>query len=773
MLPLSKLSKTQLKLYPKQAQAMFSKAQERLYGGAKGGGKSHFLRCRFIYLALLIPGLQEYLFRRLFPELIANHMRGPQSFPKMLAPLVDARLCHITTKRILFFNGAQINLCHCQYEKSVDRYQGVEIHVLGIDEITHWTLSMYQVLRSSCRVSGIVIPEGVSLPEIDLTGNPGGCGHIWVKEGWVDYGIELHTASIDDGGMTRQFIPAKATDNPSLLRDDPTYLQRLEGMGDKMLVRAMRDGDWNIVAGAKFGQLFRRERHICHPFPIPEGWEIWRGADDGWASPAACYWLTQNPDTKTYYVIQELYRTGMRPEVYGETVMKMDKEIVRCNLQGDFLNETSLQGMMDSAAFSDTGTGEEKVTRGEQINKKGCRFRPVEKFPGSKVARVQNFCRVLDINPHDPKGGPGIVFFDTCTMAIKTIPAIPTNPRDIEDTDPDFEQDHCFIGSTLVETETGPRRIDEIKKGDLVWTRLGLAPVLATWETHGMPVIDKMGLTATPGHRIKADGKWTELAILTPSHMLCRWPNQKSLSLTELLFDAIQNLNDERTGYIFALILAIERERWEDSMKKSGVPPMVPFHQVITSITETRTRSTMKSRIWNALRRKFILSGISRHRADKHCATIFITLRKRLRNGIDLPKEENGTVTMGKRSLKISSQSVVNVSNAESLLKQLSQREPSFARMHACQKTVENPASTISKRNAQSVENRSGQINTGEARHAPDPAEQRLATVYNLTIDGAPEFYANGVLVANCFDGVTYGLQWRKSSFKRGRVTGI
>jgi hypothetical protein len=448
-LPQPKLLTTRLELYPKQALAMFSRAQEKLYGGAAAGGKSHLLRVRLIYLALAVSGFQGFLFRRIFPDLITNHMRGPKSFPMLLADMVVARLCRILFKTILFFNGSRINLCHCQYEKTVYSYQGAEIHGLAIDEATHFTETMYRFLRGRCRVSGLVVPANITLPDITLSANPGGIGHTWVKRTFVDNGpLNLVQASDEEGGMLREYIPAKLTDNPSMLVDDPTYERRLEGLGDKMLVRAMKDGDWNVVPGAKFGQVWRKERHVRTAFKIPEAWEIWRGADDGYASPAACYWITQNPDTKTYYVIQELYRAGMRPEFYGEQVIRMDKEIELTTPAGPKMNDHSLQGLLDSAAFSDTGAGNVKITRGDQINSKGCSFRPVEKFPGSKIARVQNLLRLLDVNPLDPEKGPGIVFFDCCVEAIRTIPIIPTNPRDPEDTDPAWPEDHAFDGVT-------------------------------------------------------------------------------------------------------------------------------------------------------------------------------------------------------------------------------------------------------------------------------------------------------------------------------------
>ena len=76
------------RLHKQQGLAMRIPAQEILYGGAAGGGKSHLLRIAFIGWALECPGIQQYLFRRTFPELFRNHMRGPTSFPELLAPLI-------------------------------------------------------------------------------------------------------------------------------------------------------------------------------------------------------------------------------------------------------------------------------------------------------------------------------------------------------------------------------------------------------------------------------------------------------------------------------------------------------------------------------------------------------------------------------------------------------------------------------------------------------------------------------------------------------------
>ncbi len=100
--------------------------------------------------------------------------------------------------------------------------------------------------------------------------------------------------------------------------------------------------------------------------------------------------------------------------------------------------------MLDSAAFSQTG--QTAITRGDQMNAAGCKWIPVEKWPGSRIARIKNFHQLLAPNPKAP-GKPGIVFFSNCRNAIRTIPALQCSQRDPEDVD-DAGECHAFDGVT-------------------------------------------------------------------------------------------------------------------------------------------------------------------------------------------------------------------------------------------------------------------------------------------------------------------------------------
>ncbi|HQB07959.1 MAG TPA: hypothetical protein PK712_08865, partial [Rectinema sp.] len=100
-----------ISLHQKQAEVLFSPATEILFGGAAGPGKSYLLRAAAIIWCNDIPGLQVYLIRRTYPELMANHMEGPKSLRAMLAPWVEIGKVKIIQNDIRFMhNGSAIHL---------------------------------------------------------------------------------------------------------------------------------------------------------------------------------------------------------------------------------------------------------------------------------------------------------------------------------------------------------------------------------------------------------------------------------------------------------------------------------------------------------------------------------------------------------------------------------------------------------------------------------------------------------------------------------------
>lgn len=241
------------------------------------------------------PGLQVYLFRRHYADLISNHFNGFMSFPEMLGPFIESGQASISMGScdINFENGSAIHGRHCQHESDVIKYQGAEVHVLLMDELTHFSEYIYRFLRGRVRLGGLKIKEHwkEKIPGIIAGSNPGSIGHAWVKRTFIDNAKpdEIRNMPPEDGGMRRQFLPAKLADNPTLMENDPMYVTRLQGLGAPDLVQAMLDGNWDIVAGAAFEKL-NRSTHQIRSFEPKPYWTHFSSIDWGTAKPYSVGW---------------------------------------------------------------------------------------------------------------------------------------------------------------------------------------------------------------------------------------------------------------------------------------------------------------------------------------------------------------------------------------------------------------------------------------------------------------------------------------------------
>lgn len=95
--------------------------------------------------------------------------------------------------------------------------------------------------------------------------NPGGVGHAWIKARYLDPAPPM-TPFLGADGQQRVFIPSRVTDNPALLKADPTYIDRLKASGPPWLVRAWLEGDWNATLE---GDLIKAEwlQHFYQELP--------------------------------------------------------------------------------------------------------------------------------------------------------------------------------------------------------------------------------------------------------------------------------------------------------------------------------------------------------------------------------------------------------------------------------------------------------------------------------------------------------------------------
>lgn len=450
---MSQLASLDLSLHPKQGDALQTLATEVLYGGAAGGGKSHLMRVAAILWCAAIPGLQVYLFRRIRDDLVKNHMEGPKGFRAMLAGWVMCGFAEIVEDQIRFWNGSKIYLCHCKDEKDVYKYQGAEIHVLLVDELTHFTESMYRFLRNRVRMVGVTIPPAFAgqFPRILCGANPGNVGHLWVKTTFVMSAIPMESwrTPPGEGGMLRQYIPARLEDNPSMSEYDPGYEMRLEGLGSASLVAAMRWGDWDVIDGAFF-DCWDRKRHVVKPFSVPGDALRFMSGDWGSAKPFSFgWWGVLANDMKLVDGLwlprgcmvryREWY--GCQPGQPNKG-LKLHAEPVGKGLaereQGD--DDVSYR-VLDPAAFAQDGGPSiaERISRGSGDK---IYFRPADNKRVTQRGAMGGWDQMRSRLVGDDDGRAMIVTFETCLDSIRTIPALQHDKDRPEDLDSDME-DHA------------------------------------------------------------------------------------------------------------------------------------------------------------------------------------------------------------------------------------------------------------------------------------------------------------------------------------------
>ncbi len=220
------------------------------YGGAWGGGKSHWLLAQMgADDCQRVPGLKCLLLRKVGKSNLEN-------FEDLRRRLFNKLSHDFAASRgtLIFANGSRIISGHFQNEKDIDAYLGLEYDIIGIEEATTLTSRKHQDITTCCR-SSKVQPDGRPWrPRMYSTTNPGGVGHAWYREKFI---VPHERGEERDS----RFGSARVTDNRFTNPEYVGVLQNLTGWQK----RAWFEGDWDIAAG-QFFTNFRRDLHVIEDF---------------------------------------------------------------------------------------------------------------------------------------------------------------------------------------------------------------------------------------------------------------------------------------------------------------------------------------------------------------------------------------------------------------------------------------------------------------------------------------------------------------------------
>ena len=374
-------------------------------GGARGPGKSHaVLSQAALDDCQRVKGLKVLFLRQTgtsakesFDDLVNKTLRGHIIYWK-------------TANSLKFENGSRIILGGFKDERDIDKYIGIEYDLIIVEELTQLSEEKYNKLRGSLRTS-----KPNWRPRMYTSFNPGGVGHTWVKARYV-------VPFRDDTQAQTRFVPSTYKENPALNKEYIDYLESLQGD----LGRAWREGDWDLFEGQYFSE-FRRDKHVCEPFTIPERWPRFLSIDpSGRSGVTSCHWYTVDSDGRVY-VYREHYKTGMDMDEHAEGIARLSKD-------ENGIEEKYQYGVIDSAAYAKAGYSETAV---EIYMRHGVgvtyQLLPAakERVIGWNV--VHQYLRIDTPSRDNPNPQPLLKIFKNCVNLIREIPSAQHDELHLED----------------------------------------------------------------------------------------------------------------------------------------------------------------------------------------------------------------------------------------------------------------------------------------------------------------------------------------------------
>lgn len=529
-----------------------------------------------------------------------------------------------------------------------------------------------------------------------------------------------------------------------------------------------RIGLFASFRGAVFKD-WRFDRHVVEPFAIPADAYRLRGIDFGFACPFTCVWWARLPrsikladgriareGTWVLYreygksetlladhakAIMEAETWGHQPHIYGPTVADHDSQ--------------------DAA----------------ELKAHGLTTIPADKTPNSVKAGIYAMQSLM--LGGDSSYAPRMLVFNTCKQFAKEVGAYRYEPGTDNRNSleiPVKKDDHCLIAGTMVRTDGGDRLIEHIQNGDRVLTRDGYRTVISSGmtnpaaEVHHVLMSNGSWLVGTAGHPVwtRQNGwktidalQYGDIMEVVEDHTPCAskpWYTRALSSAATLIRKTQQTATTiARTPVTFAAASARCIARYGRTL--TGRSP-----KGTTSTTRTKTRRTTISTTLSACLRAITSACTCRADQLTTCVRRWITPARLPLSGIGPMKAGHGIGFTGATQSRSGSPYRCNASSAETISSQ-STSSPDFARTNARQWPDGDQKPTSCNAHAPCASWSILPTDTPEPKRAPVHVvrvseNQGKRPVYNLTVAGTPEYFANGILVHNCLDASRYALTY-------------
>lgn len=387
-----------------QTDFLSSTADIAIYGGAAGGGKTFALLLEPLRYIKQIKGFGAVIFRRTVPMIRSEG--GMWSESEKIYPHFAGRPFQSILEWRFWNNHGSINkikFSHMEHEKDRYDWQGSQIPLICFDELTQFEESQFWYMLSRNRTKC-----GVK-PYIRATTNPDPDSFVrtlidwWLDEkglpikkrsGKIRYFIRLDNTlyfADDKWELIEQygtdmvpksltFIPADLSDNPILLRKDPSYVANLKALPEHEKQKLLH-GNWNARPSA--GQFFKREWFDFFDTKEKTKLTFIRYWDKAATEPTADYpdpdWtvgilLARDPDG--FYYVFDMIRFRGTPAKVEKTILKtaqmdgMETHIMIEEEGGSSGKETSARyaNLLAGYTFKPHRPTGDKITRAEAVS---------------------------------------------------------------------------------------------------------------------------------------------------------------------------------------------------------------------------------------------------------------------------------------------------------------------------------------------------------------------------------------------------------------------
>lgn len=388
------------------------------------------------------------------------------SLKKTLLRLDPGCTFHEQKKQFKFSSGYVYQVGHCHNIGDWANYYSCEFSSINFDELVQFDEEQYEQICSRLRSSDPVLRHMLKIRAMSNPATSAESGATvrdihWVRRRFVDEAPEGRVTlkkkvARKDGRietLTRIYLPAKLHDNP-----DPEFVEqyerRLLNLPSHMR-KALIEGNWYVKANSFFAEAWDSKLHVCKPFKIPGTWKRFRSMDWGFKSYGVIHWWAMDEDGNLFCEKEYTFQRKLDIKVAKEV---RDIE----SLGGLWKSRRSLiTGPADTQLWEERG--DSGKTKAQRFMDKGVPWVKASKSRRAAAERIMH--RLLD---HDHgTTTPGLVFFDTCRHAIRTIPGLPTDPDNME-VPLDGGEDHWFdsVGYACAFASNGRAGIPSIHRDE-------------------------------------------------------------------------------------------------------------------------------------------------------------------------------------------------------------------------------------------------------------------------------------------------------------------